>query len=61
MRYKNVGSQIFVIPNVGEFKPGEITPDLTAEINNSNFEAVETNPTVPSPKPVVVPSEGGTE
>jgi len=38
MKYKNVGTQKIVISNVGEFAPGDITPDLQTPIFNPDFQ-----------------------
>jgi len=39
MKYKNISQLTYVIPNVGTFAPGEITPDIV-DLLNPDFEPV---------------------
>jgi hypothetical protein len=50
-KYKNVSQLVHVVPNVGTFAPGDITPDISTPITSPDFEIVE------DAKPVKVEAE----
>ena len=46
-KYKNVSQLVHVVPNVGTFAPGDVTPDISTPITNPDFQVADEKPEKP--------------